>query len=134
MSLKSWKDEYYPVPASEAEDPLEHSILKWTGLLKKNIKKHELTQSRNGGCLYEDITELYEKYSNCFNIDASTCALCVRYLPDDLHSCPKCPLNKYLGGRCDMDGPYIDFIYRHDARPMLRALKATKKMLEKEDK
>lgn len=134
MSLNSWKDEYYPVPASEAEDPLEHSIRKWEGLLKKNLKKHKLVLSNSGGVLYEDIVDLYEKYSNSFCVDVSTCALCHKYLGKYGDSCPECPLNRYLGHRCDTKGPYNVFLDKHDARPMLRALKATKKMLEKEDK
>lgn len=44
MSLQTWKDEFYPVPASEPigghKAQIEHSLRKWRGATKENTEKH----------------------------------------------------------------------------------------------
>ena len=88
MSLETWKAEFYPVPASEAEDPLAHSLQKWEGL--SHLKEHELVQ--HGGMLEDDYA--------VFFFDADTCALCRMYA--DGENCKNCPLAIARGGvPCD---------------------------------
>ena len=49
MSVETWKEEFYPVDATDDEVQegsifilLDHSILKWTGALPENLKKHDV--------------------------------------------------------------------------------------------
>lgn len=123
MSLETWKAEFYPTPANEvpAHDALAHSIQKWTGLLKKNLKKHGV---RIGW------KELVGPDSS-LRIAAGTCALCIHHY--GFPECRNCPLFQSRGGvRCDKTHddeffpPYKRFL-DGDARPMLNALKKAQK-------
>ena len=44
MSLKTWKKEFYPISASrvrkDAIAAIEHSLRKWRGLTKDQMKRH----------------------------------------------------------------------------------------------
>jgi len=44
MSLKTWKEEFYPVEAEDAaSNPIEatkHSIQKWKGAMAESLEKH----------------------------------------------------------------------------------------------
>lgn len=44
MSLETWKEEFYKIPAEECikEQALDHSITKWEGLRPENLQKHGL--------------------------------------------------------------------------------------------
>lgn len=49
MSLQSWQDEFYPVEADQPQTQLDaarHSLQKWQGVMKKNLKRHGLTLNR----------------------------------------------------------------------------------------
>ena len=134
MSLSSWKKEYYPIPASRCskKNALDHSIRKWTGLLKVNLKKHGLRA---------DAGELLDgKHTTGFGIDCESCALCHYYM-DIRMNCGACPLalaNK--GVPCDghywdddhstLLGQYSRFLQFDNARPMLNLLKKAKRMLD----
>lgn len=39
MSLETWKEEFYPIPADEVPESqaLAHSLRKWEGLRKENL-------------------------------------------------------------------------------------------------
>lgn len=44
MSLITWKAKFYPEPANarmSKRDALLHSLRKWEGLTKENLKKHD---------------------------------------------------------------------------------------------
>lgn len=86
MSLKSWLDAFYPIPADEVskEDALEHSIRKWKGLLPVNLAKHQV--------LYR-WEEVQSRDESGLPISASSCALC-RHWYDADSGCPECPLVK----------------------------------------
>ena len=45
MSIKTWKEEFYPIPAQETEqsNAIQHSLTKWTGFIPSNLEKHEVT-------------------------------------------------------------------------------------------
>lgn len=123
MSLKTWEAEFYKVGAQSVikADALDHSILKWTGLLKKNLNKHEV---RINGA---DVVGANDAYG--LTIGEASCALCAHYWDWE---CPDCPLRAVLGARCDNNSssPYTWWCHTYDARPMLRALRKAKKMQE----
>ena len=55
MSLKTWKEEFYSVPASKLARSsvikcLEHSILKWRGLFPSHLKRHKVSLNGNEVC------------------------------------------------------------------------------------
>ena len=86
MTEKSWVKEFYRVPAenitgASAEKCVLHSLRKWEGARKKNLKKHGLTRAP-------------------IRFGAKTCSLCVWFRePYDLdHGCAECPLYQSRGG------------------------------------
>lgn len=129
MSLKSWKQEFYPISAKSAArgsmiKAIEHSLLKWKGLSPSNIKKHDvhITQ-RVYGVWLEDGTDY-------LHIDASSCALCEKYHDNGIPRCQKCPLYIVRDNTpCDQamedesKSPYGIFQEDGDHRPMVRFLK-----------
>lgn len=126
MSLKTWKNEFLKTTAFQSmskKEAIEHSILKWTGLLEKNLKKHGLCITLSGTIIEPD-------GSDQLRISGSNCALCVKYIGGS--QCPKCPLSQHLGGRCDLFGigksqPYTHWQETRDPRPMIKALKALRR-------
>lgn len=118
MSLKTWKKEFYPVDAKKVpkKKALEHSLRKWTGLLKGNLKKHgvELRLRLLVPIVMDSDDEM--------NIDDSTCALCFHYM-----LCDRCPILKQLGGyTCDdigRDSPYMALQEKGDPKPMIKVLR-----------
>lgn len=123
MTLASWKKEFYRVEADAVpeEKALAHSIRKWTGLLKKNLKKHGLIRFHKSA--------LVDRRGEYFWADADSCALCAHYIFGPPR-CGECPLVKSRSGiDCTKTGhdegvsPYRAFYEHGDARPMLRVLK-----------
>lgn len=131
MSLETWKKKFYqiePTKGMTEREAIEHSILKWTGLLSANLKKHRLTLNYRDA----EIHEFRKKY-NRFYISDSSCALCVKYInPQEFFAkCNSCPLNRVLGGRCDRyQNPYWIWRTNGDPKPMIQALKKSLKALE----
>lgn len=128
MSLNSWKKEFYPTEAADSrpgKSAVTHSLRKWRGLLPANLKKHDLFHEADQYDIsYED---------ECFTVDAGTCALCFHYINDGYDSpkydpaagfCVDCPLNKLLGGRCDVGSrsPFNVWVDTGDPKPMIKAL------------
>lgn len=95
MSLKTWKEEFYAVPANEVakEDAVSHSLRKWEGLRPANLEKH---------WVYWDYRGLTDLPGEVLRIDSNSCALCVHYLDNSIaayevdedppHMCSACPL------------------------------------------
>ncbi len=123
MSLKTWKEEFYPTPAEHvsAFHAIDHSLVKWRGLRQANLNRHELVRSgfqivdKDGG--------------EMLRMNQDTCALCVHYLnpPGGTGNvCKTCPLFIVRGGvPCDVGDhlpPYHAFIFRGDPEPMIRLL------------
>lgn len=147
MSIATWKEEFYPVPASRIvkKDAAAHSLKKWRGLTKANLKKHGL----------EKDYALIIPYTGAafFRVDASTCALCIRYYSKDVEveddyrdyareyeyqACSKCPLFIALGNNpCTyapknrLNSPYGKWIDTGDATDMIKALEKTVKLVNK---
>ena len=98
MSLKTWLDEFYPIPAAKVskEDALEHSIRKWKGLLPENLEKHQVVYQ------WEELqSQNEEELIQPLPISSSSCALCQHWY-DDESGCPECPLVK-AGNNCCED-------------------------------
>ena len=135
MSLETWKAEFYPTPAEVISDPveaIEHSILKWTGLLDDNLRKHAVRKTWQAVQL-EDVSN----YGKFFRVSSSTCALCSLFLnsgfsddDNDEHDddCLACPLVKagYNSCLCDSsnasENAFEYWALTGDAEPMLEAL------------
>jgi hypothetical protein len=126
MSLQTWKDEFYNVPAEEAaESPLsaaQHSLKKWRGLTTENLERHGMMkegESRN----------IWNGWGGRFNVDGYTCALCISV--DD--NCRKCGLWE-LGYGCKDDQEYGMWYYQDDPLPMITALEKLVDKLNSEQK
>jgi len=139
MSLKTWKREFYPKTAKQAARgsalaAARHSLQKWTGLLAKNLRKHGVESNGSG------VWDSTNSFDDWCSFDASTCALCKKFLDDDapfpVPACATCPLFETLGGRsCSTyRQPYDVFSATGDPNPMIRALRRTVKRLEREAK
>lgn len=112
MSLATWKKEFYRIPANKVSknDALAHSIKKWTGLLPRNRKKHNVQLS--------DCT-LRDKH-NLLDINSRSCALCVCH-KDVCVACPVFVVSTNKLGNCDDE--YIDAMNNRKVAPMIKLLK-----------
>lgn len=122
MSLLTWLATFYPEAAEDIADAdvsdsalVRHSLRKWEGLRKENLKKHGLRLRLFNGEI--------EGEEGAFPIDASSCALCQRYLLPK-NKCEGCPLYEVLEGVwCDADGhPYRIWRREGNPEPMIQAL------------
>ena len=133
MSLETWKAEFYPVEADKATgsdmEALDHSIVKWTGLLKNNLEKHGVEKER----LRERLIIFGTDFgTDAFIVNGTSCALCRKYtkVRDDEPDCNECPIWRMTGLNCERK--FASFALWDDARPMLTLLKRAKKWLEKQ--
>lgn len=126
MSLESWKAEFYPVSAKTPRSDvarLRHSIRKWVGLRKANLKKHECHKDE-----FDD--SLWDTGDGHFSVDTTSCALCEKYFDhayEDDGQCRGCPLKNTLGVRCDnledkQTMPYTVWLDTGNPEPMIKAL------------
>ena len=108
MTIATWKAEFYIQDADKVlfeDEALQHSILKWTGLLKENLNKHGLTVVQ--GCVSDKNT--------------------LRgYMPIVGNNCALCQVNEFcalcvLGG-CGEE--YEHFLNDNDPTPMLDLLRS----------
>ena len=120
MSLETWREAFYPKPAYECSESeaLAHSIQKWVGLQKANLRKHGLTREP-----WDNVVDPKDGGS-AFGVNSGSCALCHYYLAGP-PLCSTCPLYKLLGEECDAgsSSPYQHWDSTGDTRPMLRALR-----------
>ena len=142
MSYTTWKQLYYPVSVRDFRNQLpeptmlqyiDHSILKWCGLEKKILVKHELV-------LYKGDNYLPALYSfsdlKVFTIDDLTCSLCaLTSSPDSRHRCSRCPITKLTSRSCldntDKEGehsPWQAFVFIGDPHPMQSLLARVRKL------
>ena len=132
MTLATWKKEFYPKKPSKRmtkREAVEHSLTKWRGLTKANLKKHDVRIDFAG-----DVAD----DKNFLSISSSSCALCAKYQDFDSsleQVCLQCPLYQLLGKRCDSgeDSPFAIWVHDVNPRPMIRALEKTLKMVTEEE-
>ena len=127
MSLKTWKKEFYPLPASKVKGKraaIKHSLKKWMGLTEENLAKHSVEI----GHQYDyNITVVTDDRKSKLKINSSSCALCKLFYDnhtDEDKACRRCPLYKSLGHPCDgMYGrPFIKWTNELNPEPMIKAL------------
>lgn len=122
MSLATWKEEFYSVPAKFVgpAQATAHSLTKWIGLRSENLAKHDVR-----ACVQwiRDLADVDYPILG-LRIDAASCALCSHY--DSGDDCDLCPLSIVRGGiRCDRprkdenESPYSMFTAHHDPEPMI---------------
>jgi len=144
MSLRSWKQEFYPVTAKKLERSgaseealVEHSLRKWLGLRPAALRKHDVLFWHS-----EVTADSWSSHSSGLYIDAASCALCARHLRDasDPARCNTCPLYRALGCRpCDVEtpegnSPYGAGIAANNPEPMINALRAAKRVAKRLDR
>lgn len=126
MTIKSWRREFQPTEADSKtalKSPAEHSLRRWEGFTKANLKKH--------GVVYT------------LPLSETGCSLCFAYqndLLDDPENCLLCPLSIVRGNvPCssarheERVNPYSLFIKTGNPRPMLKWLRKAVKY-EREQK
>lgn len=125
MSLKTWKEEFYKVEASQVpqEEALQHSLTKWIGLRRENLAKHEV--ERNGFLLGD--TDII------LAIDGTSCALCLLYVDESCHSCPLRKAKEdqgyfYTGDHCWKE--YSIQIRTGNPEPMIRLIQKAIRITE----
>lgn len=113
MSLKTWKEEFYPVPATSCkkEDALIHSLNKWRGLLYGSLVKHNVGIKLLHSTTVVEYIDTTSNYlgDEILRINGNSCALChwyLNFLDKTLqnidHPCQQCPLFIYRKGfACD---------------------------------
>lgn len=105
MTIKSWKKEFYPVPAYDCpeDQAIEHSLQKWIGLRPENLKKHKVQYLAESGTVI-DLNAVNDEDALC--IDGESCALCTHHLDHNDTLCEPCPLYEARGGfACDTQTP-----------------------------
>ena len=111
MSLETWKEEFYPVPADEVPESqaLTHSLRKWEGLRKENLEKH-------------GVKRRLHKVGE-FHVDSTTCALCHHHAGS--FWCYTCPIagTDEAGNSVNCDHEYIKWVGGGDPEPMIELIK-----------
>lgn len=137
MSVCSWQRKFYKTPADKAagsdREAVRHSILKWTGLLKRNLAKHDVSYS-------DRKVFIDDSYDIPFHINGRSCALCHRYSdagPDEemnvIQDCYNkklemyCPIVRATGKSCDFGLKSAWNQSKDRPEPMLELLKLTYK-------
>lgn len=120
MSIESWKQEFYPVPAEEAATgnvaALKHSIVKWHGLRSENLEKHDVVPV---GTYCIGTTE----YDSEELASSDSCALCI--LARD--KCNRCVLTKV---RSTCGASWRNWILEQDPEPMIAQLEHALKTID----
>lgn len=118
MSVDSWKKEFYKKPANKTKksEAAEHSLAKWRGFKKKNLRKHNVEMDARAAIIRDDYTDFAAT-------SADSCALCHHYFDAsaEANTCRDCPLYAILGRNCNAE--YIAFLYGDGGRSMRRLLK-----------
>lgn len=138
MSISSWIKEFYRVPADEVkpENAAAHSLRKWTGLLKSNLKKHKLGHN-SGNYLFN------HSYSSgdgkaVFEVSYDTCALCQNakdaYGTVVCHTCPLYEIQGNEGCGVRTGDPFQVWYDNSNPRPMIANLKKLVKLQQKAKK
>jgi hypothetical protein len=131
MSLKTWKEEFYPHPANETNKGIPailHSLSKWRGLNPSNLKRHRLEIGVGG--------KLYDKKipRNSLEINADSCSLCYHYMNSNyLDNCITCPIYWTHERRCTTLNSlglseWKIWLHSFNPKPMIKLLEKTLKL------
>lgn len=121
MSLKTWKAEFYIIPAGKAAkktklEAIEHSLQKWMGTTPANLKKHRVVYKDHSVVeIIPDGRMFYEMPS--FEFTGGNCSLCEKYVVVSWQkptNCSKCPLSE-RNGQKDCIREYRQSAYNPDA-------------------
>lgn len=125
MSLKTWKQEFYPIPAQEAAEKgmiacIKHSLQKWIGLRPENRARHGVKGVKR---IY---STKFGYYDGCLDIDSGTCSLCQKYDKTSLF-CDSCPIYRATGKVCHswVGSPYGQYTFDGSPEPMINVLTKT---------
>lgn len=120
MSLKSWKEEFYPCAANSKEaqeKPVTHSLRKWKGALPENLKRHGM---RNNSC-----GDICSSRRGIFCFDSDSCALCIASSEPYRVNCNLCHIKAATGNDCIDE--FNRFVIEDDPKPMIELLEKTAK-------
>ena len=116
MSLQTWKNEFYPIPADKCrkKDAVVHSLRKWIGFRPENLARHEMgvLDIMGRGPLGADGCAL------CHKFEFGDCELCPLALARDGVPCNDA--NDEYGE--DSESPYSHFLDNGDPEPMIAFL------------
>lgn len=127
MSLGSWKAEFYPLDAKacERKDALAHSLRKWEGLSRKNLKKHGVVRT----WMVDQRLVVCGDSGELLPIDSSSCALCQHFIVKE-SSCKGCPVYE-AGHGCETFSSHVPWQWWDDTGdpwPMIRLLRKLVKL------
>lgn len=117
MSILSWKKEFYSKFKKSMTDKecAEHTLKKYTGILKPNLIKHEVIK-KLGEAYIED-----KKYKN-FHFNMDTCSFCVKYVFKE-RRCSNCPLYIEEEKTCfNEKSAYAKFYIKSNPKKMISLL------------
>lgn len=140
MTLFTWIAEFYPEPAdvpTNDADRCRHSIRKWEGARKENLKRHGMVHRIGYAKLFSD--ELFSDGPS-FWFGPDTCALCLVHMEEEdcNKSCPllragfvPCGTSPWLDESVTIGSdPYEIWCDTGDPEPMIAALKKALEMVE----
>lgn len=147
MSLQTWKQEFYPIPAKEASNlwvlgAVNNSPRKWKGLRHKNLKRHDCEVRFIGSLVKWVVVEKTQtdRGTNLVPIEMDpiemgTDSLCRKYKGSEV--CDGCPVAEArLGVPCtqlygdEVVSPWIAFVCHKNPKPMIRVLKQARRYIE----
>lgn len=142
MSVKTWLNEFYPIPADAPMTNLEavqHSLKKWRGLTDSNLKRH-CVNTKNPANSWLHWRSVNGRSQGNLIINADSCALCQKHDVGD--GCRTCPIVRTTGRRCDerkygkaidgMTSPWHEFDEDMNPMPMIAMLEKTERALIRE--
>ena len=120
MSLKTWKKEFYVIPASKCPRnmAIHHSLKKWIGLRAKNLEKHGMKKHTMLFIISEAEIKENFKGRGWFRISSRSCALCHYFMDTD-----DCPITVDFPCFGDCALAYNVWVEEGDPEPMISKLK-----------
>lgn len=136
MSMQSWRDEFYPVPASAGMSDLEairHGLRKWEGHRAENVARHGLKFDSDN--IVIPYFKIMDSRGRSFVFGEKECALCAKYI-NTVIDCHRCPIALSGQRPCTEKGRNIAYrkaIERGDTQAMIDALKLAERYVLERD-
>lgn len=121
-SWASWLRAHYPTDAADCRPGLaaiRHSLRKWRGALRVNLRKHRVKLLRDVAYGVHDSEWEGELREGVLVFNVDSCALCAHYYESGPARCPRCPI--VLSGQLACDAPGSAYS-TYESRLMVRAL------------